>query len=164
MWPPTPPNPTPTPISTQAPTPPNSTSKGVAQPRDQQLPHVRTSRPGVVSTWAIGFRRLRLHSRAARSGGSRSGSGPTPPFTHRTLREGCSALATPPPLCMRGGGRFGPTSHLGGRSTSPTTLHAKRRWSSKSAATLPEGAVGEGEGRAAPTPAATTPCSAAAKA
>ena len=55
-------------------------------------------------------------------------------------------------------------SHMGGRSKSPATLHAKLRWSNVSAATLLEGVVGEGEGRAAPTPAAATPCSAAAKA
>ena len=54
------------------------------------------------------------------------------------------------------------SSHMGGRPKYPATPHAKGGWSSKSAATLPEGGLGEGEGGATPTPVATTPCSAAA--
>ena len=53
------------------------------------------------------------------------------------------------------------SSHIGGRSTSPDTSHAKQRCSSKRAATLPEGKMGKGEGRADPTLASTTTCSAA---
>ena len=39
----------------------------------------------------------------------------------------------------------------------------EQRWSSEISATLPEGKMGEGEGRAAPTLVATTPCRVAAK-
>ena len=56
------------------------------------------------------------------------------------------------------------SSQMGGRSKSPSTPHSKQRWIIKSAATLPEVALGEGEGRAAPTPAAITPCKADVKA
>ena len=56
------------------------------------------------------------------------------------------------------------SSHMGGRSEYPATPHSKRRWSIDSSATLPGSGLGEGENRAAPTPAATTPCSAATKA
>ena len=56
------------------------------------------------------------------------------------------------------------SSHMGGRSASPATLHAKHSWISENAATLHEGAMCKGEGRAAPTPATTTPCRSAAKA
>ena len=35
-------------------------------------------------------------------------------------------------------------SQMGGRSESPSTPHVNQRWSSESAATLPEGALGEG--------------------
>ena len=55
------------------------------------------------------------------------------------------------------------SSQMGGRSASSATLYASWRWSSESAATVPRGAMGEGEGREAPTPATTTPCSAAVK-
>ena len=47
------------------------------------------------------------------------------------------------------------SSQMGWRSESPATPHAKRRWSSESAANLPEGALCEGEGKAAPTPCST---------
>ena len=56
------------------------------------------------------------------------------------------------------------SSQMGGRSSYPTTPHAKQRWSSKSAAILPEGALVEGVGRENTTPAVTTPYSAAVKA
>ena len=49
-------------------------------------------------------------------------------------------------------------------SASPTSLHAKWRWSSDSAAILPEGVTGKGVGRAAPVTATTTHCKAAARA
>ena len=55
------------------------------------------------------------------------------------------------------------SSQRGVRSSYFATQHVKQRWSNKSAATLPGGATGEGECSAAPTNAATTPCSAAAK-
>ena len=51
-------------------------------------------------------------------------------------------------------------SYMGEMSESTATLHMKQRWSNKIAATLPEGALGEGGNMAAPTPAASTPCSA----
>ena len=49
------------------------------------------------------------------------------------------------------------SSHMGERSKSPATPHAKRRWSSEISATLPEDALGEGGGRSAPNLVATTP-------
>ena len=55
-------------------------------------------------------------------------------------------------------------SQMGGRSPSTATLHAKRRCRRDSVMTLPVGADGEGEGTAALTPSATTPCRADAKA
>ena len=106
--------PTPNSISTQDTTPFTSTSKGVGQPRVQWLPHGRTSSLGVGSIWAIGCRRPCLRSRTSGSGGGGSGSGATPPFTCRTLREGCSALANPPLLCIQSDGRYRPPSLLGG--------------------------------------------------
>ena len=47
---------------------------------------------------------------------------------------------------------------MGDRYSSPATPHAKRRCSSKSAATLPAGAAGDGEVRDATTPSNTTTC------
>ena len=63
----------------------------------------------------------------------------------------CPSPAPPPP---RGGGR----------SLSPATPHAKRKWRRERRATFNPGAAGEGEGRANTTLAVTTPCSAAANA
>ena len=53
---------------------------------------------------------------------------------------------------------------MGGRLSSPATLHVNWRWISDSAAIIPGGSVGEGGGRSAPTPASTTYCSADTKA
>ena len=125
--------PTPAPIPTQAPTPhihlqgngptkghihpglhpPTSTSKGVGQPRGQQLPHGCPSIAGVGRNGALVCHSSRLRSRSTGSGDGRTGSGPPLPFTKRTLGEGSGALANPPPLCMWGGGRCGPPFHLG---------------------------------------------------
>ena len=56
------------------------------------------------------------------------------------------------------------SSEMGGRSVPPDTPHENWRWSREISTTFPEGAVGEGAGRAAPTPAATTSYSAYVKA
>ena len=112
----TPPTPTPIPTPTQplTPPPPTSTSKGVDQPRGQQIPHGCTYSTGVVSAGDIECRCPRLCRRAAGSGDGGSGGGPTLPFTHRSLREGSIVLTTPPLLRMRGGRRCVPPSHLRG--------------------------------------------------
>ena len=63
----------------------------------------------------------------------------------------CTPVHRPPPPRWEGGPNL-------------TTPHAKQRWISESAATLPMGALGEGEGRSTPTPATTISCSTSAKA
>ena len=49
------------------------------------------------------------------------------------------------------------SSHMGGRSAPPDTLHEKQRYISERTTTLPAGALGDGKGRADPTPAAINP-------
>ena len=78
----------------------------------EQVTHRPTPSTGTGILGDLKLQRPSLCRCNARSGGGRSGSGPNLTFTHRTSREGCSALATPPPLCMRGGGRSRTTSHL----------------------------------------------------
>ena len=56
------------------------------------------------------------------------------------------------------------SSQMGVRSASPSTLYVNQRWSSNSAATLPESAAGEVEGRVAPIPISVTPFSSVANA
>ena len=103
-----------TPIHTKAPTPITSTSKGVGQPRDYWLPHMRTSSTGVGITWNIGCLHPCLCSHAAESGGRGSGRGLTLPFTRHTPGEVQSDLATPMPLHIQGGERCRINFHLGG--------------------------------------------------
>ena len=55
------------------------------------------------------------------------------------------------------------SSHIGVSYPSPDTPHTSRIFSRKSAATIPAGFVGDGEGGASPTPTATTPWNMAAK-